>query len=242
MVCCPFNCLVQFCELIFICCGYNFVLLCMWEINWIWLYSIHIQLTVWQLSVNLIKIFLMCVVGKQWETLRFTIEVCSSRVLWLIAHYCAVAGIILIFRFLPIWSCTCRSCCERLRPTVRPILHMGNEMSMNIGQVKKLRKIVRMKKLATSNSKIFVCTTKKTSVNYRTVLTLLPCFYPQRHFKIYNNDLCISLFSVLFKAVHWLLPLKSPAWSRGEEGIHSTPTVQYWSLPEEDEVCAGNYP
>ena len=75
-------------------------------------------------------------------------------------------------------------------------------MSMNISQVKKLRKIVRMKKLATNNNKIFVCTMKKTSVNYRMVPTLLPCFYPLRHFKIYNNDLCIALFSVLFKAVH----------------------------------------
>ena len=45
-------------------------------------------------------------------------------------------------------------------------------MSMNISQVKKLRKIVRMKKLATNNSKIFVCTMKKTSVNYRMVPTL----------------------------------------------------------------------
>ena len=48
---------------------------------------------------------------------------------------------------------------------------------MNIGQVKKLRKIVRIKKLATNNSKIFVCTMKKTSVNYRMVLTLLPCVF-----------------------------------------------------------------
>ena len=169
----------------------------------------------------------MCVVGKQWETLWFTIEVCSSRVLWLIAHYCAVAGIILIFRFPTIWSCTCRSCCQRLRPTVRPICIWGNEMSVNISQVKKLRKIVRMKKLVTNNSKIFVCTMKKTSVNYRMVLTLLPCFYPLRHFKIYNINLCISLFSVLFKVVHRGLPPKSPAWSRGKDGIHSTPTVQY---------------
>jgi hypothetical protein len=49
-------------------------------------------------------------------------------------------------------------------------------MSMNISQVKKLRKIVRIKKLATKNNKIFVCTVKKTSVNYRMVLTLIPCF------------------------------------------------------------------
>ena len=47
-------------------------------------------------------------------------------------------------------------------------------MSMNISQVKKLRKIVRMKKLVTNNNKIFVCTIKKISVNYRMVLNLLP--------------------------------------------------------------------
>ena len=38
---------------------------------------------------------------------------------------------------------------------------------MTINQVKKLRKIVRIKKLATRNNKIFVCTMKKTSVQYR---------------------------------------------------------------------------
>ena len=70
---------------------------------------------------------------------------------------------------------------------------------MNISQVKKLRKIVRMKKLATHNSKIFVCTMNKTSVNYRMVLTLLHCFYPLRHFKIYNSDLCIALFQYFSK-------------------------------------------
>ena len=127
---------------------------------------------------------------------------CTCMVLWLIAHYCAVAGIILIFRFLTIWSCTCRSCYQSLDPLFDPFCIWGNEMSMNISQVKKLRKIVRMKKLAMNNNKIFVCTMKKTLVNYRMLLTLLRCFYPQRHFKIYNNDLCISLFSVLFKAVH----------------------------------------
>ena len=46
---------------------------------------------------------------------------------------------------------------------------------MNISQVKKLRKIVRIKKLATKNNKIFVCTMKKTSVHYRMVLTIIPC-------------------------------------------------------------------
>ena len=46
---------------------------------------------------------------------------------------------------------------------------------MNINQVKKLRKIVRIKKLATKNNKIFVYTMKKTSVHL--VLTIIPCLF-----------------------------------------------------------------
>ena len=157
---------------------------------------------VWQLSVNPIKIFLMCVAGKQWETLRFTIEVCSRMVLWLIAHYCAVAGIILILGFLQFGLPHVGPAIRGLDPLFDPFCIWGNEMSMNTSQVKKLRKIVRMKKLATNKIKIFVCTMKKTSANYRMVLTILPCFYPLRHFKIYNINLCITLFSVLFKVVH----------------------------------------
>ena len=48
---------------------------------------------------------------------------------------------------------------------------------MNISQVKKLRKIFRIKKLATKNNKIFVCTMKKTSVHYKMILTLIPCLF-----------------------------------------------------------------
>ena len=48
---------------------------------------------------------------------------------------------------------------------------------MNINQVKKLRKIVRIKKLATKNNKIFVCTMKKTSVHYKMILTIIPCLF-----------------------------------------------------------------
>ena len=48
---------------------------------------------------------------------------------------------------------------------------------MNINQVKELRKIVRIKKLATKNNKIFVSTMKKTSVHYRMVLTIIPCLF-----------------------------------------------------------------
>ena len=48
---------------------------------------------------------------------------------------------------------------------------------MNINQVKKVRKIVRIKKLATENNKIFVCTMKKTPVHYKTVLSIIPCLF-----------------------------------------------------------------
>ena len=95
-----------------------------WICN-VFIFHQHILLIVCQPSLNLINNYLICVVGKQWEALRFTIEVRTCMVLYLIAHYCAIAGTILIFRFLTIWSCTCRSCCQRFRPTVRPILHMG---------------------------------------------------------------------------------------------------------------------
>ncbi|KAE8767047.1 Casein kinase I isoform delta-like protein [Hordeum vulgare] len=52
-------------------------------------------------------------------------------------------------------------------PLLGPFCIWGNELSMNIIQVKKPRKIVRIKKLAPKNNKIFVCTMKNTSVHYR---------------------------------------------------------------------------
>ena len=55
---------------------------------------------------------------------------------------------------------------------------------MNISQIKKLRKIVKIKKLATKNNKMFVCTMKKTSVNYRMVPSLSPCPFPFAPFQI----------------------------------------------------------
>ncbi|KAE8795780.1 Casein kinase I isoform delta-like protein [Hordeum vulgare] len=59
-------------------------------------------------------------------------------------------------------------------PAVRgldPMFHhfcmWGNEVSLNISQIKKLKKIVKIKKLATKDNKMFVYTMKKTLVNYR---------------------------------------------------------------------------
>ena len=74
-------------------------------------------------------------------------------------------------------------------------------MSMNISQVKKLKKIVRMKKLAMNNSKIFVCTMKNTFFNYRMVLNLLPCFYPcviSKFIIVIYAYLCFQYFSKQF--------------------------------------------
>ena len=127
----------------------------------------HILLIACEPLLNVITNYLICVAGKQWEALRFTIEVSTCMVCFLIAHYCAIAGTILIFRFLTIWSCRCRSCCLSFDPLFDSFCIWGNELSMNISQVKKLIKIVRIKKLATKNNKIFVCTMKKTSVHYK---------------------------------------------------------------------------
>ena len=73
---------------------------------------------------------------------------------------------------------------------------------MNISQVKKLRKIVRIKKLATKNNQIFICTMKKTSVHYRMVLTIRPCLsIPLPHFQ-YREDIyahpCFQAFPKQF--------------------------------------------
>ena len=161
----------------------------------------HILLIACEPSLNLMTNYLIYVAGKQWEILQFTIEVCSSMVLWLKHIIVQLQESLYYLGFLQFGLAHVGPAVRCLDPLFNPFCIWGNEMSMNISQVKKLRKIVRMKKLATNNSKIFVCTMKKTSVNYRMVLTLLPCFYPLHHFKIYNSDLCMSLFLVLFKAV-----------------------------------------
>ena len=148
-----------------------------WWICNVLIYHLHILLIACEPLLNLMTNYLLCVAGKQWEALRFTIEVSTCMVCCLIAHYCALAGTILIFRVLTIWSCTCRSCCQRFRPTVRPFLHMGKWVVHEYQSNQKLRKIVRIKKLATKNNKIFVCTMKKTSVHYRMVLTIIPCLF-----------------------------------------------------------------
>ena len=85
----------------------------------------HIVLIACEPLLNLMTNCLICVAGKQWEAPRFTIKVSTCMVCCLIAHYCAIVGIIIIFRFLAIWSWTCRSYCQRFWPTVRPFLHMG---------------------------------------------------------------------------------------------------------------------
>ena len=145
-----------------------------WWICNVLIFHQHILLIACEPLLNLMTNYLICVAGKQWEALRCSIEVSTCMVRCLIAHYCAIAGTILIFRFLTIWSYTCRSCYQRFWPTVRRFFHMGKWVAINISQVKKLRKIVRIKKLATKNNKIFVCTMKKTSVHYRMVLTIIP--------------------------------------------------------------------
>ena len=52
---------------------------------------------------------------------------------------------------------------------------------MTINRVKKLRKIVRIKKLATKDNKLFVYTMKNTSVSYRMVLIYVPTIFSPTH-------------------------------------------------------------
>src|SRR4051812_25309478 len=68
-----------------------------------------------------------------------------------------------------------------LDPLFDPFCIWGNEVTMTINQVKKLRKIVRINKLATKDNKLFVCTMKKTSVSYRMVLIYVPTIFFPTH-------------------------------------------------------------
>ena len=84
-----------------------------------------------------------------------------------------------------------------------PFCMWGNEMSMNISQVKKLNKIARIKKLATKNNKIFVCTMKKISVNYRMVLTLiLPPVLFSLHISFVRSQSISTLTKVIEKSIN----------------------------------------
>ena len=105
--------------------GFSMWLELIWWICNVLIFHQHILLIACEPLLNLMTNYLICVAGKQWEALRFTIEVSTCMVRCLIAHYCAITGTILIFRFLTIWSCTCRSCCQRFWPTVQLFLHMG---------------------------------------------------------------------------------------------------------------------
>ena len=148
-----------------------------WWICNVLIFHQHILLIACEPLLNLMTNYLICVAGKQWEALRFTIEVSTCMVCCLIAHYCAIAGTILIFGFQQFGLAHVGPIVRGFDPLFDPFCIWGNELSMNINQIKKLGKIVRIKKLATKNNKIFVCTMKKTSVHYKMVLTIIPCLF-----------------------------------------------------------------
>ncbi|KAE8815894.1 Casein kinase I isoform delta-like protein [Hordeum vulgare] len=54
-----------------------------------------------------------------------------------------------------------------LDPLFDPFCIWGNDVFMNISEIKKLRKIVKINKLVMKNNKMFVCTMKNTLVNDR---------------------------------------------------------------------------
>ena len=114
-----------------------------------------------------------------------------------------------------------------LDPLFDPFCIWRNEVTMTINQVKKLRKIVRIKKLTTKDTKLFVCTMKKTSVSYRMVVIYIPnIFFPYAYnFNTEKLYVCISLYSVFSEAFHPWLSIKPPVWSRGKKGFCSTPAL-----------------
>ena len=114
-----------------------------------------------------------------------------------------------------------------LDPLFDPFCIWGHEVTMTINQVKKLRKIVTIKKLATKDNKLFVCTIKKTSVSYRMVLIYIPTiFFPYAHnFNTEKWYLCLSLYSVFSEAVHRWLSIKPHVWSRGKKSFCTTPAL-----------------
>ena len=158
-------------------------------------------------------------------TLRFTTEVCTWSK-WLISHYCTIEEK---------WQCLGSNIyillvapfARGLDPLFDPFCIWGNEVTMTINQVKKLRKNVRIKKLATKDNKLFFCTMKKTSVSYRMVLIYIPTiFFPYAHnFNTEKLYLGLSLYSVFSEAVHRWLFIKPPVWSRGKKGFCTTLTL-----------------
>ena len=105
--------------------GFSMWLELMWWICNLLIFHQHILLIACEPLLNLMTNYVICVAGKQWEALRFTIGISTCMACCLIAHYCAIAGTIIIFWFITIWSCACRSWCQRFWPTVRPFLHMA---------------------------------------------------------------------------------------------------------------------
>src|SRR3954465_1784229 len=82
-----------------------------------------------------------------------------------------------------------------LDPLFDPFCIWGNEVTMTINQVKKLRKIVMIKKLATKDTKLFVCTMKKTPVFCKMVLIYpLPYFFTCTQFQ-YRETLFMPIFA-----------------------------------------------
>ena len=79
---------------------------------------------------------------------------------------------------------------------------MGKWVVHEYQSCQEIQKDCRIKKLATKNNKIFVCTMKKTSVHYKMVLTIIPClFIPLPHFQ-YREDIyahpCFQAFPKKF--------------------------------------------
>ena len=114
-----------------------------------------------------------------------------------------------------------------LDPLFDPFCIWGSEVTMTMNQVKKLRKIVRIKKLAMKETKLFVCTMKKTLVSYRMVPIYLPTIlrYTCTQFQCWEMIFMPIFAWSLFRSSSSMITSQPPVRSRGKKGLCTTPML-----------------
>ena len=160
----------------------------------------------------------------QWLALRLTTEVCTWS-----------KGLILInIQSKEKWRCLGSNIyillvapfTRGLDPLFDPFCIWGNEVTTNINQVKKLRKIVRIKKLATKDNKLFVCTMKKTSVSYRMVLIYVPTIFSPMHTISILKTIFMHIFVFsLFRSSSLMIIYQTTCMVKRKESFCKTPTL-----------------
>src|SRR4051812_8348523 len=113
-----------------------------------------------------------------------------------------------------------------LDPLFDPYCIWGNKVTITINQVKKLRKIVRITKLATKYNKLFVCTMKKTSVSYRMVLIYVPTVFSPTHTISILKTIFMHIFVFsLFRSSSPVIIYQTTCMVKRQERFCTKPTL-----------------